>query len=272
MKLRLTLHVPSNLDPTLMQAIRTRAPENMQEMQEIRRNGNANRSKYRMDSSAAGIDPELLAPRSTTPLNSFFPHFLPTTPQFVTMQSRSEFTSLTPLPRASEHTVLASLQDHRGMITQNPLVVHHAPCPPPPFAPPDEIDAIWFELTDRIDYLPCGLLPGLIHYHASFRDTPHGLQSHVYAPMGVQIRNDWRLRRRGDSQDDHGAGHEGDTSESESGQLCLQETTDLRCPFGTTLFIRRTMRQAHAELVARLATAASLSRDSSPGFRAVGRD
>lgn len=49
----------------------------MQEMQEIRRNGNANRSKYRMDSSAAGIDPELLAPRSTTPLNSFFPHFPP---------------------------------------------------------------------------------------------------------------------------------------------------------------------------------------------------
>lgn len=158
--------------------------------------------------------------------------------------TRSVFSSLTPLPRSSD-AALESLHDHVAMITQNPLVVQYAPCQPPPFAPPDELDAIWYELTDRIALLPYGLLPHHVHYHACFRDTPQGVQTHVYAPMGVDIRNDWRVSDRQDSQG--------------RSEVVLQEQVDLRCPFGLTTFVRRTLRQAHAELVDRLVTAGSQS-------------
>lgn len=161
--------------------------------------------------------------------------------------TRSVFSSQTPLPRSS-NAVLESLHDHAAMITQNPLVVHYALCQPPPSAPPDELDAVWYELTDRIAFLPCGLFPHLVRYHACFRDTPQGLQTHVYAPMGVDIRSDWRVSDREDSQ----GGNE----------VFLQEEVDLRCPFGLATFVRRTLRQAHAELVERLATPRSQSLSS----------
>lgn len=164
--------------------------------------------------------------------------------------TRSEFSSQTPLHRSAD-AVLESLHDHAAMITQNPLVVQYAPCQPPAFAPPDERDAIWYELTDRIAFLPCGLFPRHVRYHACFRDTPHGLQTHVYAPMGVDIRNSWRISVREDAQGG---------SEVRAGVFLLEEV-DLRCPFGLTIFVRQTLRQAHAELVERLAAPSqSLSR------------
>ncbi|KAJ5183933.1 hypothetical protein N7492_001549 [Penicillium capsulatum] len=155
----------------------------------------------------------------------------------------SVFSSRTPLPRSP--VIVQSLHDHAAMITQNPLVVQYAPCQPPPFAPPDELDAIWYELTDRIAFLPYGLLSRHVRYHACFHDTPQGLQTHVYAPMGVDIRNDWRVSDWEDSQGGTG--------------MFLQEQVDLRCPFGLTTFVQRTLQRAHAELVDRLATAVSQS-------------
>ncbi|KAF3391646.1 hypothetical protein F1880_007920 [Penicillium rolfsii] len=161
------------------------------------------------------------------------------------MQTRTAFTNQTPLPpTVSEDAVVRTLHDHAAMIEQNPLVIHYERCAPPQDAPADEANGIWYELTDRIAYLPWGLLQGKVRYRGWFHDTPHGLQTHIYAPMGVHIRNHWTVQRR---RRETYAG-EADPP----GELYLQEEIELWCPFGTTRFVRRTLSQAHRELVARL--------------------
>jgi hypothetical protein len=164
------------------------------------------------------------------------------------MQTRTAFTNQTPLPNTvSENAVLRTLRDHAAMIEQNPLVIHYERCAPPDDAPAEEAHGIWYELTDRISYLPWGLLQGKVRYRGCFHDTPQGLRTHIYAPMGVHIRNHWTVHRR----------HREPTAgeDDPSGELYLQEEIELRCPFGTTSFVRRTLSQAHRELVARLAEA-----------------
>ena len=161
------------------------------------------------------------------------------------VQRQTVFINRTPLPSSlSETVVVQTLHDHGAMIAQNPLVIHYERCPVPEDAPPDETDASWYELIDRIDYLPCGLLPGRIRYRACFRDTPQGLRTHVYAPMGVDIRNLWTVCM-------------GEPGREDQAGLYLQEEVDLRCPLGTTSFVRRTLTNAHKELVERLAVAKS---------------
>lgn len=158
--------------------------------------------------------------------------------KLVTMHRRTVFTTQSPLPSSvSEAGVVQCLHDHGAMIAQNPLVVHYERCPPPADAPADESHAVWYQLTDRIDYLP-GLLKGHVRYRACFHDTPRGLQTHIYAPMGVDIRNHWSVQRG--------------TSSGEPKGLYLQERVEMRCPLGTTGFVRRTLTRAHRELVARL--------------------
>ncbi|KAJ5233138.1 hypothetical protein N7468_006094 [Penicillium chermesinum] len=112
------------------------------------------------------------------------------------MQRWTKFTNRTPLPPSvSEAAVVRSLHDHEAMITQNPLVIHYERCPVPEDALPDESDASWYELTDRVDYLPGGLLQGRVRYRGCFHDTPQGIRTHIYAPLGVRIRNHWTVRR-----------------------------------------------------------------------------
>lgn len=149
------------------------------------------------------------------------------------MQRRTVITSESPLPSISEASAVQRLHNHDAMITQNPLVVHYERCQPPADAPADERPAVWYELTDRINYLPG--IRGHVRYRACFHDTPQGLQTHIYAPMGVHIRNEWSVQR-------------GDEPKG----LYLQERVELRCPLGMTGFIRRTLTRAHRELVARL--------------------
>ncbi|KAJ5900107.1 hypothetical protein N7495_004851 [Penicillium taxi] len=148
------------------------------------------------------------------------------------MQSQTKFTNHTALPSAlSEADVIRLLHDHDAMITQNPLVIHYEQCPQD--APDDEREGHWYQLTDRINYLPGGILQGKVNYRAYLHNTPQGLRTHVYAPLGVHIHNVWSVRPGEDS-------------------LALQEQVHLRCPFGVTNFIRRTMHKAHKDLVARL--------------------
>ncbi|KAJ5698833.1 hypothetical protein N7462_000838 [Penicillium macrosclerotiorum] len=195
------------------------------------------------------------------------------------MQTRTTLARCTPLATSSTESVVHTLHNHGAMIEQNPLVIHYERCAPPADAPPDEADAIWYELTDRIAILPWGLLQGKVRYRACFHDTPQGLRTHIYAPMGVNIRNYWSVVRRSEKKDPPAVQHpeqprspefqlEGqEGQEAEEGQeaqegqgdpeggLFLQEQVDLRCPWGMTGFVRRTLTQAHQELVARLAVA-----------------
>lgn len=131
------------------------------------------------------------------------------------MSKRTVFTTVSPLPPdMTREAVLAFLHDHEALIDLNPLVIERHPVagPPPhllqprqkqsggggggggggasnPVVPEDEREGCaWWSLTDKIAHVP-----GEVTYAAAFHDLPDGVQTHVYAPLGTDIRERWSL-------------------------------------------------------------------------------
>jgi hypothetical protein len=110
------------------------------------------------------------------------------------MSKRTVFTTVTPLPPGiSRETVLETLHDHLEMIDLNPLVVERHPIKAPNTASAEEYHCTWYSLTDKVSYLPGGVVTGKVTYNACFHDLAAGLQTHVYAPMGLTIKGKWTL-------------------------------------------------------------------------------
>ncbi|TQW00766.1 hypothetical protein V2A60_001815 [Cordyceps javanica] len=167
------------------------------------------------------------------------------------MSKKSTFTSVTPLPAGmTRQAAVSFLQDHRAMIDLNPLVTGRRQIPPPTHAQADELRCVWYEVTDRIAYLPGGLASGSVRYSCAFLDLDGvGLQTHCYAPMGVDLRTRWSV----------GGSAPGEPRErAELGVdappagLYLREDTELRCGLVMAAFVRRTLRDSHSRLVERL--------------------
>jgi len=143
------------------------------------------------------------------------------------------------------------------MIELNPLVISHVPCKAPPQAPADEFHCIWYELTDKISYLPG--IKGSVTYKACFHDLPKGLQTHIYAPAGLEIKEKWVIggNEQGEEREIlelglHGVPREG---------LYLREDVDMKCNMLMTSFVKKTLKKAHAVLVERLLAKADLEED-----------
>merc|ERR1711977_778306 len=102
------------------------------------------------------------------------------------------FTTITPLPAGvSRQTVLDTLHDHLEMIDLNPAHTERHRINPPPEATPEEYHCTWYQITDMISYLPG--YKGKVSFKACFHDLANGLQNHVYAPMGLDIKEKWTL-------------------------------------------------------------------------------
>ncbi|KAM3553006.1 hypothetical protein ARSEF4850_007118 [Beauveria asiatica] len=165
------------------------------------------------------------------------------------MPKTSKLTSLTPLPAGmTRQAAVRFLQDHAAMIDLNPLVTARHRIPAPSSAPPDEAACAWWAVTDRIAYLPAGLATGSVSYRCVFLDLPgEGLQTHCYAPMGVDLRTRWSVGGGGG-----GAPGIDDASDPAAG-LFLCEDTELRCSVIMTAFVKKTLKGAHKRLVESLA-------------------
>lgn len=110
------------------------------------------------------------------------------------MSKRTTFTTISPLPPGiTREVVISFLHNHVEMIDLNPLVIERHPISPPPHAPAEEQRCVWWSMTDKISYLPGGVVTGDVTYTAAFNDLPNGIQTHVYAPMGTDIRERWSL-------------------------------------------------------------------------------
>ncbi|KAI1812756.1 hypothetical protein GGS20DRAFT_556543 [Poronia punctata] len=166
------------------------------------------------------------------------------------MSKRTTFTTISPLPEGiPREAVIDFLHNHREMIDLNPLIIERHPIPPPAHAAEDERSLIWWSMTDKISYLPGGLVTGQIEYTAAFRNLPDGVQTHCYAPMGTDIRERWSLagtlpgEPRQPVELGLGAPLEG---------LYLREDVELRCNFVMSGFVKKTLKKAHGDLVERL--------------------
>ncbi|KAG5976338.1 hypothetical protein E4U55_007405 [Claviceps digitariae] len=167
------------------------------------------------------------------------------------MPTRRLFTSITPLPRdLTRDAAIAFLHDHVSMIDLNPLIQQRHRIPPPPHCLDDERGCAWYSLTDKVAYLPGGFGPDHITYTCAFHDLPRGLQTHCYAPLGVETRSKWSV----------GGCVPGEPVELGVGVpaqgLYLREDVDLRCNILVAGLVKKTILKSHGVLVERLTEAA----------------
>lgn len=167
------------------------------------------------------------------------------------MPKRTLFTNITPLPpQVSREVAIAMLHNHDEMIELNPLVIEHHPIKTPRDAPADEfLDCAWQELTDKIHYLPGGMVKGKVSYKACFHDMPNGLQTHIYAPMGLDIREKWTIGGTlpGEPPEPRELGL--DTPRE---GLYIREDGDMKCNMLLSSFVRKNLDNAHKVLVERI--------------------
>ncbi|KAI1377602.1 hypothetical protein F4677DRAFT_444194 [Hypoxylon crocopeplum] len=166
------------------------------------------------------------------------------------MSKKSTFTTISPLPPGiTREVVIDFLHNHVEMIDLNPLVIERHPIQPPPHAPPEEQRCVWWSMTDKISYLPGGVVSGDITYSAAFNDLPNGVQTHCYAPMGTDIRERWSLN--GSLPGEPLEPVELGINAPRQG-LYLREDVELRCNFVMSSFVKKTLKKAHGTLVERL--------------------
>jgi hypothetical protein len=174
------------------------------------------------------------------------------------MGKRVLFTTITPLPpNIPRKLAIALLQNHKEMIELNPLVIDHHPIKAPKNAAADEFFAVWHEMTDRVQYVPGmgKLASSKVSYKGVFHDMPWGLQTHIYAPLGLDIRDKWQIR--GNQPGEPREVRElGDTAPHDG--LYLKEEVDMTCPRMMVGFVKKNLVNAHAVLVDRLLRKAEL--------------
>lgn len=166
------------------------------------------------------------------------------------MSKRTIFTTLTSLPQGiTREVVLESLHNHVEMIDLNPLVEERHPIKAPAKATPEEFHCIWYSMTDKIQYLPGGMYSGKVTYNACFHDLGNGLQTHCYAPMGLDIKGKWTVG--GTLPHEPVEPVEMGLGAPKKG-LWLREDVDMKCNILMTSFVKKTLKKAHATLVERL--------------------
>jgi hypothetical protein len=163
---------------------------------------------------------------------------------------RSLITSITPLSSGTNRaTAVAFLHDHAGMIRLNPLVIRLQKTTPPPDASADEYNCDWYEITDEISYLPGGLYKGEVTYKACFNDLPNGIQTHTFAPAGLDLRGKWIVggNEPGEPREKLELG----TDAPREG-LYVREDVDMRCNFLLTGFVKKNLTKSHKVVMDKL--------------------
>ena len=144
---------------------------------------------------------------------------------------------------------METLHNHLEMIDLNPLVEERHPIKPPPEASPEEYQCQWYMLTDRVSYLPGGLASSMVSYNVCFHDLDRGLQTHCYAPLGLNIKGKWTLG--GSLPGEPVPPPELGIGAPLTG-LYIREDVDMRCNIMMTSFVKKTLKSSHARLVDRL--------------------
>jgi hypothetical protein len=174
------------------------------------------------------------------------------------LRKKEVYTHITPIPlHIPRQLAIDILHSHSEIITLNPLVLEHKPIKAPRDAKADEFYSTWYEITERIQYIPgAGKLgSGKISFKGCFHDMPWGLQTHILAPMNIDMRNNWRIAG---SQ----PGEPPETKELGLGApaegLYLREDIEIKCNITLVSFVKGQMKAASKILVDRLIKKAEL--------------
>ncbi|KAL2132897.1 hypothetical protein VTI74DRAFT_3175 [Chaetomium olivicolor] len=178
------------------------------------------------------------------------------------LRKKDTFTVITPIPGfIPRQLAIDILHSHSEVITLNPLVLDHKPIPAPHNAETDEYYSTWYEITERIQVVPgMGKLgASTIKFNGCFHDMPWGLQTHIYAPMNVDLRNKYRI-----------AGNQPGVEPPEVPEiglkalgaptdgLYLREDIEIKCNLTVMSFVKSQLKKAGAEMVRRIIKKAEL--------------
>ncbi|KAK3190914.1 hypothetical protein K4F52_003231 [Lecanicillium sp. MT-2017a] len=165
------------------------------------------------------------------------------------MSKRTTFTTTTALPpRMTRQSAVSFLHDHGGLISLNPLVTEYSRIAAPTHAAADEEQCAWYSVTDRISFVPgVKAASGSVSYTTAFFDLAAGVQTHSYAPLGVDLRSRWTIC--GNEPGEKPQPVELGLAAAPRSGLYLREDTDLRCSFAMAAFVKKTLRKSHATMV-----------------------
>jgi hypothetical protein len=174
------------------------------------------------------------------------------------MKRKELYKTITPIPsHIPRELALDILHSHSEIITLNPLVLEHHPIAAPRDAAADEYYATWYEITERIQYVPgMGKMgSGKISFKGCFHDVPWGVDTHILAPAGVDLRHN--LRIGGNQPGEPLEARELGINAPPSG-LYLREDIQIRCNFAMVSFVKAQLKAATKVLVDRLVRKAEL--------------
>ncbi|KAJ5701805.1 hypothetical protein N7488_009353 [Penicillium malachiteum] len=175
------------------------------------------------------------------------------------MQRKELYTNVTLLPSSiPRQLALDILHSHSEIITLSPLVLSHHPIKAPRHATADEYYSSWYEIIQRVQYVPgIGKMgSGKISFKGCFENVPWGLKTHTYPPMGIDLKSKWRIA----GNEPH---EEPDTTETRppgapQNGLYLLEEVEIRCNMTLMSFVKNQLKAALKVLVERLIKKAEL--------------
>ena len=102
------------------------------------------------------------------------------------------YTQITTLPsKVTRLLAVDLLHIHKEFMQLNPLVTGLESIDPPRNAASDEYFSNWYDITEVITW---GFgLKKKISFQGCFHDQPYGLQTHIFAPMGTEMRNKYTI-------------------------------------------------------------------------------
>lgn len=174
------------------------------------------------------------------------------------MRKKVSYVHITPIPSfIPRQLAIDFLHNHGEIIELNPLVTGHEPIKAPRDAPADEFYSTWYEISQRIQYIPgIGKMgSGAIKFRGVFHDLPFGLQTHTYAPANVDLRNKWQIcgNQPGEPPEPKELG-----SSAPPEGLYIREDVEIKCNVAMVSFVKKEMQAAAKVMVDRLVKKAEL--------------
>ncbi|KAI1821084.1 hypothetical protein F4861DRAFT_486313 [Xylaria intraflava] len=178
------------------------------------------------------------------------------------LRKKEVYTIITPIPPfIPRQLAIDILHSHGEVINLNPLVLGHKKIDAPRNAAADEYFSTWYEITERVQFVPgMGKFgSGKISFNACFHDLPWGLQTHVYAPLGIDMRNKYRI---GGNQSGFEPPEPPEIGLAELGipkdGLYLREDIEIRCNITMVATVKAQMKASSKEMVGRIIKKAEL--------------
>ena len=104
-------------------------------------------------------------------------------------------------------------------------------------------------MTDKVNYISLGLYSGRVSYNACFHNLADRLQTHIYALLGLRIKERWKVG--GSLPGEPRKAVELGLGLLMSG-LWLREDVNIKCSILVAKFVRKPLTKVYVRLVNRL--------------------